>query len=79
LSEFDGGEGQASGGAGGARQRWGAADSPGRGGEAPDRVRVLGFGVVTAGELWRAFLRYRGGQGVTGGPTTGGHPTVGRA
>jgi hypothetical protein len=57
----------------------GAADSPGRGGEAPDRVRVLGFGVVTAGELWRAFLRYRGGQGVTGGPTTGGHPTVGRA
>jgi hypothetical protein len=57
----------------------GAVDSPGRGGEAPDRVRVLGFGVVTAGELWRAFLRYRGGQGVTGGPTTGGHPTVGRA
>jgi hypothetical protein len=57
----------------------GAADSPGRGGEAPDRVRVFRFGVVIAGELWRAFSRYRGGRGVTGGPTTDGHPAVGRA
>jgi hypothetical protein len=64
---------EAGGSTGGVRQQQGHHRLGGRwingcdGNTPQNQVRVLGFGTVVVGELWRASLGYRGGREEGGG------------